>query len=107
MFKFEQDPFNIKDFMAQNVIFCLPEGYSRKFETILVPVSNFYIQEINFYFKRFLPNLVCIPKFLGRVRRGRLLLVPVLPGLTSTVFRLPCVCHLKLFISRQAVFYFN
>ena len=24
--KFEQDPLNINDFMAQNVIFCLPEG---------------------------------------------------------------------------------
>ena len=27
--KFEQDPFSIKDFMAQNIISCLPEGYSR------------------------------------------------------------------------------
>ena len=27
--KFEQDPLNIKDFMAQNIIFCLTEGYSR------------------------------------------------------------------------------
>ena len=27
--KFEQDPFNIKDFRAQNVFPCLPEGYSK------------------------------------------------------------------------------
>ena len=26
--KSEQDPLNIKDFMAQDVNFCLPEGYS-------------------------------------------------------------------------------
>ena len=29
--KFEQDPFNIKDFMAQNIISCLPEGYSSNY----------------------------------------------------------------------------
>ena len=29
--KFEQAPWNIKDLIAQNVIFCLPEGYSRCF----------------------------------------------------------------------------
>ena len=35
--KFEQDPLNIKDFMAQNIIFCLPE--------VVIPV---WLEKINY-----------------------------------------------------------
>ena len=87
--------------MAQNVTFCLHEGYSRKIETILVPVSNFYFQEINFILRD--SYLVCVPKYLERVRRGRLLLVSVLPGLTSTVSMLPCVSFENLYFPSSSV----
>ena len=47
-FKYEQDPKNIKDFMPQNVTFCLPEGqaYSRLYSTVVSGPTQAFLSQL-------------------------------------------------------------